>query len=469
LLFFGRKLVILSNFCPFCVSEKLNQAQGGNSPFMNSENGPTGHQRAPTGIRKRCDTWHGKSQSPENPLEASIAEGLNTKRKFARKNPWGYCSYADLITMALERAPCKQLTLAEIYDWIVGHIPYFYDKGDANSSIGWKNSIRHNLSLHEKFSRVPHNGTTQNAKNIGAYWTLVNECDIKEEKKQSMSPPPRSRTSPPTNIRKRASTMPTNMNYTRKPKMTREKRFSSSNNGFDQSSTETGRDIDSGIDRLSRQSSLSSLNVTEEMGRINLDASPLVKCEQNLDAVSMEMNMENFNKYNRDAKINPDNSVLVEVRLTAEQYELVSSGKYIVSLCDARTITGDSKSSPLRLPNWKTSNGIPNTTPAPKQRHRSVDRAAGPSSGIPIPTPMSHPFSPHSSESSGMGNSYSPPHQQLPDQSNGHTMDTKSVPRSQNFAIPDSSDIQFINGITGDNLFDQFELPDMDLAEILDH
>ena len=78
-----------------------------------------------------------------------------------RKNAWGYCSYADLITMALERAPSKQMTLAEIYDWIVANIPFFKDKGDHNSSIGWKNSIRHNLSLHDKFSRVTPTNTTK--------------------------------------------------------------------------------------------------------------------------------------------------------------------------------------------------------------------------------------------------------------------------------------------------------------------
>lgn len=79
------------------------------------------------------------------------------------KNAWGYCSYADLITMALKRAPSKQMTLAEIYDWIVANIPFFKDKGDANSSVGWKNSIRHNLSLHDKFSRVtPTNATKVN-------------------------------------------------------------------------------------------------------------------------------------------------------------------------------------------------------------------------------------------------------------------------------------------------------------------
>lgn len=75
-----------------------------------------------------------------------------------------------------------------------------------------------------------------------------------------------------------------------------------------------------------------------------------------------ESNMENINKYNREAKINPDNSVLVEVRLTADQYELVSSGKFIVSLCDARTLNADVSSPSLQLPNWKMSHGNSNAT-----------------------------------------------------------------------------------------------------------
>ena len=44
-------------------------------------------QKRSPGGRKRCDTWHGKSpRSPDSThvLEPSIAEGLNTKRKFAR-------------------------------------------------------------------------------------------------------------------------------------------------------------------------------------------------------------------------------------------------------------------------------------------------------------------------------------------------------------------------------------------------
>merc|ERR1712025_1345579 len=66
-----------------------------------------------------------------------------------------------------------------------------------------------------------------------------------------------------------------------------------------------------------------------------------------------------INKFNREAKINPDNSVLVEVSLTAEQFELVKSGRYIVSLCD--TMAMEPVDPKLNLTNWKAK---PNQPPA---------------------------------------------------------------------------------------------------------
>lgn len=47
-------------------------------------------------------------------------------------------SYADLITKAIDNSPEKRLTLSQIYDWMVKNVPYFKDKGDSNSSAGWK-------------------------------------------------------------------------------------------------------------------------------------------------------------------------------------------------------------------------------------------------------------------------------------------------------------------------------------------
>lgn len=50
----------------------------------------------------------------------------------------GNLSYADLITKAIQSTAEKRLTLAQIYDWMVQNVSYFRDKGDSNSSAGWK-------------------------------------------------------------------------------------------------------------------------------------------------------------------------------------------------------------------------------------------------------------------------------------------------------------------------------------------
>ncbi|XP_029020491.1 forkhead box protein O6 [Betta splendens] len=93
--------------------------------------------------------------------------GVTPRKGSSRRNAWGNQSYADLISQAIENSPEKRLTLAQIYEWMVKTVPYFRDKGDSNSSAGWKNSIRHNLSLHNKFLRV-HNESTGKS----SWWML---------------------------------------------------------------------------------------------------------------------------------------------------------------------------------------------------------------------------------------------------------------------------------------------------------
>uniref|UniRef100_A0AAV2KE32 Fork-head domain-containing protein n=1 Tax=Knipowitschia caucasica TaxID=637954 RepID=A0AAV2KE32_KNICA len=118
---------------------------------------------------------HDSGGSPHSSHSPSATSGpltpsaLTTPRKASsRRNAWGNLSYADLITKAIESAPEKRLTLSQIYDWMVRSIPYFKDKGDSNSSAGWKNSIRHNLSLHSRFIRVQNEGTGKSS------WWMIN-------------------------------------------------------------------------------------------------------------------------------------------------------------------------------------------------------------------------------------------------------------------------------------------------------
>ncbi|KAM9321365.1 forkhead box protein O1 [Gastrophryne carolinensis] len=105
-----------------------------------------------------------------SPSSSPAPLGAQQPRKgsSSRRNAWGNLSYADLISQAIESSPEKRLTLSQIYDWMVKSVPYFKDKGDSNSSAGWKNSIRHNLSLHSKFVRVQNEGTGKSS------WWILN-------------------------------------------------------------------------------------------------------------------------------------------------------------------------------------------------------------------------------------------------------------------------------------------------------
>lgn len=65
-------------------------------------------------------------------------------------------SFSCLIFMAIEDSPVKALPVKEVYAWILDHFPYF-----RNAPTGWKNSVRHNLSLNKCFRKV------EKASNLG--------------------------------------------------------------------------------------------------------------------------------------------------------------------------------------------------------------------------------------------------------------------------------------------------------------
>ena len=83
-------------------------------------------------------------------------------------------TYAELITEAIKSSPDLRLTLQQIYVWMVKwvgnqkdqsinrvnfrNVPEFSPNQNGQqggpTSSSWKNSIRHNLSLHSKFQKI---------------------------------------------------------------------------------------------------------------------------------------------------------------------------------------------------------------------------------------------------------------------------------------------------------------------------
>jgi len=101
-------------------------------------------------------------------------------------------SYATLITYAINNSANRQLTLNEIYNWVMEHYGYYRTAGN-----GWKNSIRHNLSLNKSFVRVPR---PINEPGKGSYWTVDSRAVEVEQQSRTRTRASRS-TSDPTPYR----------------------------------------------------------------------------------------------------------------------------------------------------------------------------------------------------------------------------------------------------------------------------
>ncbi|XP_058934312.1 forkhead box protein N2 isoform X2 [Kogia breviceps] len=87
----------------------------------------------------------------------------NPEKKSATSKP--PYSFSLLIYMAIEHSPNKCLPVKEIYSWILNRFPYF-----ATAPTGWKNSVRHNLSLNKCFQKVERSHGKVNGK--GSLWCV---------------------------------------------------------------------------------------------------------------------------------------------------------------------------------------------------------------------------------------------------------------------------------------------------------
>ena len=76
----------------------------------------------------------------------ALSMSLFHNRVFQPEEPKPQHSYIGLIAMAILSTADQKLVLSDIYQHILDNYPYFRSRGP-----GWRNSIRHNLSLNDCF------------------------------------------------------------------------------------------------------------------------------------------------------------------------------------------------------------------------------------------------------------------------------------------------------------------------------
>lgn len=120
----------------------------------------------------------GHPQSTGHHEASAFAAALSPYSKFdpriyrIQEEPKPQHSYIGLIGMAILSAPDKKLVLSDIYQYILDNYAYFRTRGP-----GWRNSIRHNLSLNDCFIKA---GRSANGK--GHYWA-IHPANIEDFKK----------------------------------------------------------------------------------------------------------------------------------------------------------------------------------------------------------------------------------------------------------------------------------------------
>ncbi|CAN8029396.1 hypothetical protein HPB47_026049 [Ixodes persulcatus] len=97
---------------------------------------------------------------------------FDPRSRFVQEEPKPQHSYIGLIAMAILSSVEKKMVLSDIYQYILDNYPYFRNRGP-----GWRNSIRHNLSLNDCFVKA---GRSANGK--GHYWA-IHPANVEDFKK----------------------------------------------------------------------------------------------------------------------------------------------------------------------------------------------------------------------------------------------------------------------------------------------
>ncbi|KAL7034803.1 hypothetical protein ACKWTF_008102 [Chironomus riparius] len=122
------------------------------------------------------------SSNVDHQLSSTTSEPT-VKKTGGRKPEKPAMSYINMIVMAIKDSPQKRRTLSEIYKYLQSKYSFF--NGEYN---GWKNSVRHNLSLNECFKKLPKECGKPGK---GHYWTIDASAEYMFEDEGSLRRRPR--------------------------------------------------------------------------------------------------------------------------------------------------------------------------------------------------------------------------------------------------------------------------------------